>query len=586
MKLSPDFSILELRKTAKYRFLESLLGYSAVGFFLFVIALSVFSPAIASVFILVYSFMWLLRVALVVIYTIYSYKATKRWERIDWKTLLLELKNDPKKGLERLLDFQNLFKKTLDFADKVEEDIKVLQDEIDKQSPYSSPSNIWQFPIFSLYNESADVLTRSLESIYKSGYPLERLVVFVTQEARMGEEWTQKIRDEIAKLTWVETHNVSEADLEIVYAKNHATSQYENPKMADISISSKKLTVLFTQHPDGLVGEVKGKASNEDWAARQISLFCKAQKIDTNTGLVTSLDADSKVGVDFFQKLSFRFCVTKDRLRSGFQPVPVYSNNYFDSHAIQRLVATQTTLWQFTQNSLDGETHFFANYSVPLKVLQEIDFWVREVIAEDFMIYAKCVAYYKGDFKVRPFYGVFCGDAVEADDYFEALENQYKQLQRWSWGGVESFPYLFAKLFWTEDSDKMDLRTRIKTVYLLFSNHFFWSTAPVLFSVGIFIPAFFGGKDFQQTQISQNLSIFASYYAWISILFIIMFGFITISYIAKLASNKLTPKQLFLIFLQSLISPFVYGIMAIPALDSQWRGVTKDYLGYWVTPKK
>jgi len=586
MNLPSNFSILELRKTLQYRILEGLLGYSAIAFFVGIVLISWISPTFASVLIIVYSFLWLLRVALVTIFTIYSYKSTRRWDSLNWDSLLELLKSNPQKGLEILQTFSKKYSSTLDFSVKVSEDIAELSHQIETSGKYADPSSIWQFPLFSIYNESSDVLARSLESIYLSGYPLNKLVVFVSQEARMGDEWVAKIQSEIELLPWVACSNISEKNTEIVYSANHATDTYTNADIANISIESNKLNIVFVQHPDGLVGEVKGKASNEDWAARQVSLFCKAKNIDTETAIVTSLDADSKVGTHFFHKLSFRFCVTPQRLRSGFQPVPVYSNNYFDSHVIQRLVATQTTLWQFTQNSLDGETHFFANYSVPLKVLQEIDFWVREVIAEDFMVYAKCIAHYQGDFKVRPFYGVFHGDAVEADDYFEALENQYRQLQRWSWGGVESFPYLYAKLFLTKGSEKFDLRMKISAVYLLFSNHFFWSTAPILFSIGVFLPAFFGGEDFRQTQVSQNLSIFASYYAWVSVIFIVTFGFVTISYIARMASEKLTLRHYFLIFMQSLISPLVYGVMGIPALDSQLRGIVGNYLGYWVTPKK
>jgi hypothetical protein len=35
-----------------------------------------------------------------------------------------------------------------------------------------------------------------------------------------------------------------------------------------------------------------------------------------------------------------------------------------------------------------------------------------------------------------------------------------------------------------------------------------------------------------------------------------------------------------------LISPFLYGLMGIPAIDAQIRGITANYLGYWVTPKR
>jgi hypothetical protein len=90
---------------------------------------------------------------------------------------------------------------------------------------------------------------------------------------------------------------------------------------------------------------------------------------------------------------------------------------------------------------------FFAIYSVPIRVLEKVDFWEPEVIAEDAVFFIKCFAAFGGDFQVIPFYGIFQGDAVEAEDYFESISGQYKQLQRWAWGGVESLPYLIDKMF-------------------------------------------------------------------------------------------------------------------------------------------
>ena len=104
------------------------------------------------------------------------------------------------------------------------------------------------------------------------------------------------------------------------------------------------------------------------------------------------------------------------------------------------------------------------------------------------------------------------------------------------------------------------------------------------------------------TATSQNLSLFSQYFAWISYIFTFVFGYLTIVFIAykdqqntyqkeeiskKILSKKiLTWEQIWAILVQIMISPFIYFLMAIPALDSQIRGLFGNYLGYWVTPKK
>jgi len=580
-----DFSINKARKTKFYKFLEKSLGFFSYGFIIVVTIFALITPAFAAVFMILFSFMWLLRVGLINLYTIYSYKNFRRWENLDWADFLEKL-SSKESGIKTLNNLKKKHKGTLDWEERLDKEI--LEYKKIQGTKYANFKGIFMFPIFAVYNESSEVLSRSLKSIYKSGYPLDKIVVCISQEARVGKDFNKQIQKEIGNLEWTKTNNFSEKDLNLVYSDKHSKLEYKNQNFSKISPSKKKLNILFTQHPDGLEGEIKGKASNEDWGARQVSLFTKAKKIDEDLCLLTSLDADSQVGKDFFHKLSYKFCVTNDRHRCGFQPFPVYSNNFFDSHLVPRLIATQTTLYQFAQGSLDGEFEFFANYSVPLRVLQESDFWVREVIAEDYMLFAKCLIHFKGDFRVVSFYGEFHGDAVSADDYFDSIINQYKQLQRWSWGGIESLPYIFSHFFLSSKRNLIPFKRRFRMAFTLFTNHFFWATTPVVFSALIVLPGFFGGQAFSASPVSANLWLFSQYFTWISLTFVLIYGIITFRYIGQRAikSQKLQFYEYLLIVLQWLVAPIIYGLMGIPALDSQLRGIRGKYLGYWVTPKK
>jgi cellulose synthase/poly-beta-1,6-N-acetylglucosamine synthase-like glycosyltransferase len=576
-------SIQELRTKKYYRFYESLLALCAIVFFVLLVVTSFLNPYYATIFILSFSFVWLLKVTLICLHTIYGYKQMKRWQSADWNKLLLSFQESKESAIiemQKIRDSTNIN----EWKSRVEIDIKAFQEEKDVR--FFNPFNIYQAPIFAVYNEPVKVLERSLKAIYESKYPLDKIVVFITQEARVGDEHNSKFRSQIGELGWVNSSNISEKQSDIVFSENHASLEFVNKDFQSFDILPNKLNLIFVQHPDGLVGEIKGKASNESYAGRQISLFLKSKNISSDIALTTSLDADSSIGEYFFHMLSYKYCVTSDRARAGFQPVPVYSNNYFETHFWPRLVAANTTLWQFAQCSLEDEAKFFANYCVPIKVLQEVDFWQTDVIAEDALCFTKCFCYYKGDFRVVPFFGVFKGDAVEADTYLETIENQYKQLQRWAWGGVECLPYVLHRLFHTSEGKEINLKRRIKFVWDEFSNHYFWSTTPTLFSLGVFLPSLLGGSRFKTLPIAVTFSEFGSIFAWISIIIVIIFSYITLIFISSQRDNKITPIILIKIIYQSILSSLVYGTLGIPAIDSQIRGLRGKYLGYWVTPKK
>ncbi len=583
-----EFSILEARKKLIYRILESTLGISSLSFLTVLIALSIWWPTVAAVFLIVYSFFWLLRVTSICLYTIYSYKNLRRWESFDIPKLLASFDQDITQAKAELLAVQKKFARSLDWSEHLQRDIDYLTKLANTK--FSRPNKIIHLPIFSIYNESPEILIRSLKRIHQSGYDLSKIIVFVTQEARLGQSENQRFRQDISQLDWINCAYINEINLDWVYYRNHLTEleSYSHEEFLNFPIKSDKLNLIFTEHPDGLTGEIKGKASNEDWAGRQASLFVQAKGMDPELVLITSLDADSRIGQNYFHLLSLRFCLTPNRLQCGFQPIPVYSNNFFNTGLIPRLIATQTTLYQFAQNVQEEEAAFFANYSLPLVVLRQVNFWVREGIAEDYLLFAKCYLHFHSHFRVIPFYGIFQGDAVEADDYIEAISNQYKQLQRWSWGGVESFPFLTYNLFFNTSKPNIPITKKLSKLWSLFSNHFFWATTPLTFSLGVFLPGWLGGEAFKSTPTGQSLANFSSIFATISLIFLSTFTYITFEYIAPKAKfkEKLNPVDIVMVVSQWLASPILYGFMGVPALDSQLRGVLGKYLGYWVTPKK
>lgn len=578
--------ILDLRKKFIYRFLESFLGLVSISFLIILILLAIFLPSVLAIFLIGYSFFMVLKVGLHGIYTIFTYKNLLRWENLNWKDLLHKMDKHPEQALDILQKFKHKYETKIEWNEKLQTDVDNFTQL--QNTKYKSPQDVIQIPLFAVYDETGEILAKSLKQIYNSGYPLDKIVVFLSQEARAGQESHNQILEVLNQQKWLNLEVIEEKNQEIVYNPKHDSFDYQNTAFKNFKISDKKLNLIITYHPDGLEGEIRGKASNEDWGGRQASLFVKAKNLDAEMVVLTSLDADSRVGDNFFHMLAYRYCLTPQRHSSGFQPLPVYTNNFFSSNLFPRLVATNTTIWYMIQSSLLDELHFFANYCVPLVVLRKIDFWNREVIAEDSLLFAKCFVGFEGNFQVLPFYGTFEGDAVVGEDYIEAIINQYKQLQRWAWGGIEGFPYKFYKFFIDKEGKKIELRKRIKMIRLEFLNHFFWATLPLVFSIIVFLPQLFGSQAYKESSIQLNLWIFSQYFTWLSFIFLIIASYITYTYIAVRATKNMDVKwyHWVIVSFQWIVSPSIFVFMGPPAIDVQIRGILGKYLGYWVTPKK
>lgn len=581
-----DNSIANLRKLKIYRFLEAFLGLFSIGFLVILVTLAFVAPAVLSIFLICYSFLMVFKVGMHGIYVIHTYKNLRRWESLDWQTFFQNLTKNKEKALAQIKQLQTRFANNFDWKSTLEKDIVSITNS--EKSNTLDFKEVFHIPIFSIYDEPTEVVIRSLKKIHQAGYDLSKILVVISQEARVGKEYVAHTINFLKKESWLNLNILEDLDTDKIYANNASTKKYELSQLKNLEITSDKLNVVVTHHPDGLIGEIKGKASNEDWGGRIGSIFCANFGLDSSKVLVTSLDADSKVGPNFFQMLTYRFCLTKNRLSCGFQPLPVYSNNYLSANAFPRLVAANTTIWYMIQSSLLDELHFFANYSVPLALLEKIDFWNREVIAEDSLLFAKCFIKLKGGFQVVPFYGTFEGDSVIGGDYFETILNQYRQLQRWAWGGIEGFPYKFWNFFLTKEGSEIDLRKRLNLIRLEAINHFFWATSPVVFSVISVLPFLVTDQSFRETPVQYNLWLLSTYFAWISFIFLLISSYITFRFIATKAIKNEPSKWYHWILLgaQWAISPFIFLLWAPPALDVQIRGIFGRYLGYWVTPKK
>src|SRR5262249_42732854 len=94
----------------------------------------------------------------------------------------------------------------------------------------------------------------------------------------------------------------------------------------------------FTLHPAGLPGEVVGKSSNENFAARETKRWLvdeQGHPLDAVT--VTSCDADTVFHPRYFSCLTYKFCTDAQRYRRFWQSPILLNNNIWQSPAPLRV---------------------------------------------------------------------------------------------------------------------------------------------------------------------------------------------------------------------------------------------------------
>jgi hypothetical protein len=92
--------------------------------------------------------------------------------------------------------------------------------------------------------------------------------------------------------------------------------------------------IIFTLHPFGRPGEVRGKSSNVAWAAREIVRQCGGPRVEE---IITVMDADTTFAQDYFESLSYHYSVAtpNERAVMYFCPTSVFDRYYQTNLEIQ-----------------------------------------------------------------------------------------------------------------------------------------------------------------------------------------------------------------------------------------------------------
>jgi cellulose synthase/poly-beta-1,6-N-acetylglucosamine synthase-like glycosyltransferase len=483
-----------------YRLLEILPGFLSWGTILGIIFISYFLPFWAAIFIIVFDLYWLLKTVYLSMHLRQSWKRMKHNMNIDWDRMLINLKYD----------------------------------------------HIRHMILLPFYNESHDIIEKSIESLVKSKYDKSKMIVVLAIEERAGktaETLAKKMEEKFGKLFGY---------------------------------------FLITRHPAGVLGEMPGKGSNIAFAAEEARRkILDRNKIKYEDVLVSAFDIDTVIYPQYFECLTWNFLTAEEPLKSSFQPVPFYNNNIWHAPALSRVVAVSGTFWQMIQQERPERLSTFSSHSICFKTLFEIGYWQKNMVSEDSRIFWNAFMARNGDYRVIPMSYPISMDASLDQSLWYTIKSIYKQQRRWAWG-VENMPYV---LFGFIKNKAIPFYEKLRFTGILLEGFWSWSTNPIMIFLLGWLPIIIGGMHFQSSILSHNLPILTRDLMTLAMLGLVTSATISISLLPP-RPDGMSWKHTAFMLIQWIFVPITVTIFgAVPALDAQTRLMFGHYMGFWVTPK-
>lgn len=335
---------------------------------------------------------------------------------------------------------------------------------------------------------------------------------------------------------------------------------------------------LTTYHPD-IEGEVKGKSSNQAYAAKiAYGRLTGSKVLDINFTTISSVDADSVFDKQYFSYLAYNFLSDPKRHHKFWQSANVHYNNFWKVPAPTRIISFFGSLWR--TGLLVQKDRLIPNstYSFSFKMLKNIDFWDTDVIPEDYRIFFKAFYKLNGEVWVDPIFLRTSMDAPLSSSYIKSLKNKYQQERRWSWG-VSDDP-LFIKWWFTVPNVSFLRKTII--LYNVLLEHFLWPANWFIITIAANIMPFVN-PVFSRTAIGYNLPRLASLILTLSIVALI--AMIIIDYRNNPKHSHSALRKL-LFPLEFLLLPFAgFFLSTLPAIFSHTHLMLGRRLEYKVTEK-
>lgn len=276
----------------------------------------------------------------------------------------------------------------------------------------------------------------------------------------------------------------------------------------------KFLSLIVSEHPAGIEGELIGKGGNINWAAKELLVELSKMGIDYEKVMITGMDADCIMDKQYLAHLSYVYLLNLNRDNASYQPLALYTNNIWDAPAPMRVLAVGNSFYTLLQASRPHLQRNFSSHSQSLAALLVTNFWSSKTIVEDGHQYWRSFMAFKGRYRVESMFVPNYQDAVLGENYRKSLKAQFVQLRRWAYG-VSDIPYIFTR--GVAGKDKID-GVPFWPAFVRFLRHLendiSWAAAPVILAVGAWLPIIFA-RDSDASIVAHQLPDVAR---WVQIL--------------------------------------------------------------------
>ena len=500
------------------------------GALVLLIVLSLVSPLLAAVYLMLIIVTLLVKAVGIAYHTIGGRNNLEKAQKLNWRERLEDLEN-PVESYELRANGHSKA-----FAMPVH--IDNLRLAAADPAAFPKPSELYNLVIIAAYNEAYEILEPTVQSLLATSYDKSRLVIALAYEERGG------------------------ADME-------KTALRLQKKFA-----SKFVDFVLVKHPRDLPNEVVGKGGNITFAGKHMQRWMDEKGIEYKNVIITTLDSDNRPHATYFDYVTYEFIVHEDRKHLAFQPISLFLNNIWDVPAPMRVIATGNSFWNIISSMRPHSLRNFASHSQPMEALVEMDFWSTRTIVEDGHQYWRSYFYFNGNYDVIPLYVPIYQDAVLDSTYVKTLKAQFIQLRRWAYGASD-VPYVATRVF--NKKRNVPLLRGIGQLIVLIDGHLTLATVAILVAVGGWVPLFINNQAYHDV-VAHQLPDTISFVQRIALIGLFITVFLAFKMLPPRPERYKRHRTLGMLLQWFLMPVTAIGYSASAALYSQTRLLFGKYL--------
>lgn len=336
-----------------------------------------------------------------------------------------------------------------------------------------------------------------------------------------------------------------------------------------------------TYHPDNISGEIRGKAANEAWAAKEAKKILDKKGIPMEHVTITSCDADAKFHPKYFASLTFHFAMDSDRYLKFWQSPIFWYNNLHRVPFPIKMVGVMGHAIHLAELQDPSRLIFnYSCYSLSFKLLHGVGYWHTDIIPEDWHLFLQTFFENKGLVQVTPLYLPTSIDAPEAKSWFGSLKNRYEQCKRHAWGATD-LPYAIKE---SMKHTEIPFLTKAFRVFKIVETHMIWSTNWFLLTLGATLPAVIN-PAFSRTSLGFSLPQVSQAILTICLIALVVMALVDLSLRPKEAMPKTVFEALKEIVQWVTLPIVTLPLMVLPGLHAQTMLMLGKRLEYRVTEK-